>query len=120
CGSCTRGVSSCREPCSRGGQQHRRCPRTEPNVKVSSCIGLQAFLLVLLAAVTAPVTAQQPGVTPDSVPTLPDSLRGLTCDTLPAYTLPPRPPLAASADSVLQLLRRHEGFTVTEYHGTRA
>lgn len=84
--------------------------------------------LFLLFTVTAPALAQQPvtppadtiPAVPDTLPAAPDTLPGTPGDTLAADTLVERPPLPASADSVLQLLRSLEGFTVTEYRGTSA
>ncbi|MEX2582169.1 MAG: putative LPS assembly protein LptD [Gemmatimonadota bacterium] len=77
---------------------------------VRAALQLIPFLLVPIS-----VLAQQPGAAPAAA----DSVAPAVGDTLPADSVR-TPPLSASADSVLQLLRQLEGFTVTEYRGTAA
>lgn len=73
-----------------------------------------------VAADPDPQPAAVSGAPADTLPGADDPVITAAGDTIPADSVPARPPLSESADSVLRSLRQLEGFTVTEYRGNDA
>ena len=72
--------------------------------------------------IPSPGVPPTPAIEPAATDTIPPATPGdtLTLEEMAEDTLDARPPLAASADSVIRELRALPGYTVTEYLGDRA